>query len=84
MRSATQKGRIANAATRSKNREQAGDVWSDCWPDGCCGEEDPERLEAAARLNTPGSVFGEVGRVLGVVVIGIIVIDLGLNALNIQ
>jgi hypothetical protein len=84
MRSVIQKGQIANAATRSSNRERPGDVRSDCWPDSCCGEEDSFCLEAAARLNTPGIVFGEVGRVLGVVVIGIIVIDLGLKALNIQ
>jgi hypothetical protein len=58
-------------------------VWSDCWPDGCCGEEGPERLEAAARLNTQ-FVFGEVGRVLGAVVIGRVSIDLGLKALNIK
>ncbi len=84
MRNASQNVPISNLPTYSMNHEWAGEVWSDCWPDSCCGEEKVEHLEAAARLNTPGIVFGQMGRVLGVVAISIIFIELGLKALNIQ
>ena len=60
------------------------EVRSDCWPDCCPSEEDAESLEAAARLNTPSIVLGDIGKVLGVVVVAIFLIDLGLYALHIH
>ena len=41
-------------------------------------------VQAAARLNTPSIVLGDIGKVLGVVVVAIFLIDLGLYALHIH
>ena len=73
-----------NHETYLERRTVPREVWSDSWPDCCHSEEDSASLEAAARLNTPGIVFGEIGRVLGVVFVAILLIDLGLGVFHIH
>ena len=57
---------------------------SDCWPDWATSIEDPATIEALARKNSPAIVFGEIGRVLAVVIAAIILINVSLNLLHIH
>jgi hypothetical protein len=57
---------------------------SDCWPDWATSIEDPATIEALTRKNSPAIVFGEIGRVLAVVITAIILINVSLNLLHIH
>ena len=57
---------------------------SDCWPNWATSIEDPATIEALARKNSPAIVFGEIGRVLAVVITAIILINVSLNLLHIH
>ncbi len=56
---------------------------SDCWPDWA-DAGDPESLEESARKNVPAIVFGEISRVLLVVLAAIAAIEFALNFLHIS
>ena len=63
--------------------DRRGERASDCWPDWA-DAGDPALAEESARKNAPGIVFGEIGRVLLVILAVIAVIQITLDMLRIS
>ena len=69
---------------KAVSRRPADSRETDYWPEWTASVEDDATLNIVAQKNAPRIVFGEIARVLAVILVAVAVINIALGAFNIH